>query len=454
MNKNSQPVKQSITIITHGQQRPGGKRPLGLVELVAIAVGGMIGGGIFSVLGIAVANVGYAAIYSLFIGGILALISVYSYAKLAKYYKDEGASYSFFKRTYPNSHGAASIIGWIVAFGYISTLALYAATFGSYFASIFNYNPITVAKIAGSCLLLGFTLINIISVKGMGIIEDFLVYIKLIAIVAISFLFTLNMHHNIALKLVHPQNNNGFLRILTIAAITFVAYEGFQLAIHAFRDSYEPEKTVPRAMYIAIGIVIITYLVLAIGALSSLPINDIIKNKEFALAAGAQVAIGKIGYFTVIMSALFATTSALSGTLYGASRLISVISTDGYMPKTLSLRSSSGIPRASVITMATLALLLLLSGTLQKILEFGSFTFMASSLLIAIACLKVYRQAQASRIILLISIGGLAGGLVLLTLFQFSQEPKSLVYTFGIYALLGILAFYFKVYAARHKAPS
>jgi amino acid transporter len=442
-------VKTDISITTHGQQRPGGKKPLGLIELTAIAVGGMIGGGIFSVLGIAAANVGYATIYSLFIGGMLASSSVYSYAKLAVYYQDEGASYSFFKRTFSKSYGAASAIGWIVVFGYISTLALYAATFGSYVASVFNFDPSIVIKVAGSILLLFFMTVNILSVRGMGIIEDFLVYIKLIAIVVISFLFTLNIHKNITYQLLHPLASNSLFAIFTIASITYVAYEGFQLAIHAFKDADNAVKTIPRAMYVAVVIVIIAYLILAFGGLSALPLSAIIKNKEFALAAGAKQAIGQIGYFTVVMSALFATTSALSGTLYGSSRLVTVIARDNYMPKILARRSSNNIPRISVISMTAFALLLLNSGTLQKILEFGSFTFMASSLLIAIACLKIYRTVNASLTILIISIVGLASGMVLLTIFQIRQEPLSLIYTFSIYAILTITAIYYKFYAER-----
>ena len=60
------------------------------------------------------------------------IFAAYSYVKLGLYYRDEGATYSFFKRTYPKSHFSASAIGWFIIFGYISTLALYAYPFSSY----------------------------------------------------------------------------------------------------------------------------------------------------------------------------------------------------------------------------------------------------------------------------------------------------------------------------------
>ena len=71
---------------------------LGVPELVAIALGGMIGGGIFTVLGISVAMIGVFTPLAFLIGGVLAYLAAYSYIKLGVYYQDEGATYSFVKK--------------------------------------------------------------------------------------------------------------------------------------------------------------------------------------------------------------------------------------------------------------------------------------------------------------------------------------------------------------------
>ncbi len=77
---------------------------LGLLELVAIALGGMIGGGIFTVLGISVSLIGVFTPLAFLIGGGLAYLAVYSYIKLGVYYKDEGATYSFLKKLFRTLH--------------------------------------------------------------------------------------------------------------------------------------------------------------------------------------------------------------------------------------------------------------------------------------------------------------------------------------------------------------
>jgi len=109
----------------------------------------MIGGGIFTVLGIAVSMIGVFTPLAFVIGGSLAALAAYSYIKLGLYYQDEGATYSFFKRTFTNSNFSASLIGWWVIFGYISTLALYAYTFASYAISTFDFaDNIWIRKIS------------------------------------------------------------------------------------------------------------------------------------------------------------------------------------------------------------------------------------------------------------------------------------------------------------------
>jgi amino acid transporter len=75
------------------------RKNLGFKELLALAISGMVGGGIFTILGIAVAMVGALAPFAIAFGGVVAWFAAYAYVKLGVYYKDEGATYSFFKRT-------------------------------------------------------------------------------------------------------------------------------------------------------------------------------------------------------------------------------------------------------------------------------------------------------------------------------------------------------------------
>ncbi|RMG78150.1 MAG: amino acid permease, partial [Bacteroidetes bacterium] len=142
-------------------------KQLGLAELVAIALGGMVGGGIFTILGISVSMIGFLTPVAIVLGGLIAALAAYSYVKLGLYYRDEGATYSFYKKTYTGSHFSASAIGWFIIFGYISTMALYAYTFSSYAISASSFaDNIWIRKFLAIGVILVFTVINLWSVNG------------------------------------------------------------------------------------------------------------------------------------------------------------------------------------------------------------------------------------------------------------------------------------------------
>jgi len=413
------------------------RKVLGVPELIAIALGGMVGGGIFTILGLSVSMIGVYTPLAIILGGMIASLAAYSYIKLAVYYKDEGATYSFYKKTFPGSPFAASLIGWWVVFGYISTLALYAYTFSSYAISGFAFADNEWARklIAGIVILI-FALVNILSVKGMGKIEDIMVYTKLVILAIISFILINNSQATIP-DLLQNNNDTSMLSILIVASITFVAYEGFQLVIHAVNEMENPEKNIPKAIYSAIIITILIYVVISLGAILSLPFEDIIRNKEYALATGAGRILGQWGTDLVILGALLATSSAISGTLFGASRLITVIAKDGYLPNFL-IKRNNHIPVHAIVSMAMLAFLLVLAGGLELILEFGSVTFLLVSLLMAYANFKIRDLTNSSSILTVLAIFGLTSGTILIFYYESTTQLHQMFFIGGIYILLTI----------------
>jgi amino acid transporter len=427
--------------INRSSHRTRGKI-LGVPELIAIALGGMVGGGIFTILGISVSLVGAYTPLVIIIGGILATFAAYSYIKLGVYYKDEGATYSFFKKTFPASPFAASVIGWCVTFGYISTLALYAYTFASYAISSFAFGDNELLrKIVAGAIILIFTLINIWSVKGMGKIEDLMVYTKLIVLAVISFVLINNSNTTLP-TLLHDQSEVSILSILIVASITFVAYEGFQLVINAVNEMEAPDKNIPKAIYCAIFLAVLIYVIIALGAILAIPFDELVNNKEYALASGAENVLGHWGTELVIIGALLATSSAISGTVFGASRQMAVIAKDGYFPAILS-RHVNHIPVYAIISMSILAFLLVIVGSLEVILEFGSVTFLIVSLLMAFANYKIRYLTNSSTLVTIISFLGLLAGTGLILYYEYNNQPEQLVFILMLYTILTVSSYLF-----------
>ncbi|MDX8381816.1 MAG: APC family permease [Ghiorsea sp.] len=420
-------------------------KSLGVLELIAIALGGMVGGGIFTILGISVAMIGVYTPLAIVIGGGIAGLSAYSYIKLGVYYKDEGATYAFYKLTFPKSRFAASLVGWWVIFGYISTMALYAYTFSAYAISSFSFADVEwIRKLVAGGIILLFTVVNLWSVKGMGKIEDIMVYTKLVILIVISVVLMQHGHTTIP-KLLQDNHDTTLLSILIVSSLTFVAYEGFQLVINAVNEMDNPEKNIPKAIYSALFLAVLIYVVIALGAILAIPFDEIIQNEEYALAAGTGGILGQWGSNIVILGALLATSSAISGTVFGASRQMAAIAKDGYFPTTLARRKNH-IPVYAIIAMSSFAFLLILAGSLQVILEFGSVTFLIVSLLMAFANFKIRHATQSSTVITLVSIVGLSVGTLLILYYEAKHQPEQLIFIGSLYVLLTIAAW---VYAKK-----
>ena len=426
-------------------------KELGLLELVAIALGGMVGGGIFTILGISVSMIGYLTPVAIIIGGLIAALAAYSYVKLGVYYQDQGATYSFFKKTYPTSRFWASAIGWFIIFGYISTLALYAYTFSSYALSSTELAQNRWARKAIAIAVISlFTFINLWSVNGMGKIEDLMVYSKLIILALVSIVLMQNSTMDLGTLMHHvsldAKHTSGFT-ILIVASLTFVAYEGFQLVINAVNEMTHPEKNIPRAIYIAISLAMLIYVVISLAALLAIPTQDIIQKKEYALAAGAGHVLGPAGANLVILAALLATSSAISGTVFGASRQMAVIAGDGYFPRWLSVRKNKS-PQNAILAMAIMASILVTIGGLELILEFGSMTFLLVSLLMAMANYKLRKQTHSSTFLTVLSIAGLAIGAALIIYYELTHQWTQMMAIFGLYLALAFGAW---IYAKKNK---
>ena len=142
---------------------------LGLKELVAMGVGGMVGGGIFSVLGLAVGLAGHAAPVAFFLGGIMALLTGLSYAKLGIAFHSDGGSFTYLEHAFTHKN-IAGLGGWILLVGYIGTMALYAYTFGVYGAAMFGnhgHGP-AVHHMLETFVLFLFLGVNLYGVKASG----------------------------------------------------------------------------------------------------------------------------------------------------------------------------------------------------------------------------------------------------------------------------------------------
>jgi len=259
--------------------------------------------------------------------------------------------------------------------GYVGTLALYAYTFGVYGAAMLGAagHGSVVQHLLQSGVLLTFLGVNLYGVKAAGRSEDIIVVVKvlILSLFAISGLFFVDSTHLL------PVFDKGAGGILMAAALIFVAYEGFELIPNAVDEMENPERDLPRAIFISILIAIAIYIVVSLVAVGNLLPAEIAKYKEYALAEAAKPFLGQAGFVLIGLGALLSTASAINATLFGTARLGKVMAQESALPQVFSMRErTKDIPWVSLCVISAATLVFVNLGDLTVISSFASSTFL------------------------------------------------------------------------------
>ena len=365
-----------------------GDEKLGFNGTWSMAVGGMVGGGIFSTLGVVIAIAGPWAWLSFIAAGLIALAAGYSYAELASHHHEGGGAFTFLKKI--NADSVAGTLAWVLIVGYVLTNAVYAFTFGQYLGHVFDLGP-WFARAAALGILLVFVGVNLRGVGEAGGVEIFLVWFKLVVLVGLAFwgiwLWDPPM-------LSRGAEGGGITAALFGAASVFMAYEGFQLLTYDYEDIENPDKTLPRAIISAIVVVIVVYVLVALGTAMLIGADQVVAHKEVALAIAGKVAAGTTGLVIVTIAAAFSTGSAINSTLFATARLSHKVAGDGELPAAIDHENKSGIPDRAVIGLGIMSAILAAFGSLTTLVESASLAFL---LTFAFVCALAFKEKAGSR---------------------------------------------------------
>ncbi len=333
-----------------------------------MAIGGMIGGGIFSVLGVTVDLAGHLAFAAFVIGGAIAALTAHAYARLALHSARPGGPFTYLR---DEGHArAAAWVSWLLIVGYVFALAVYAFTFGHYLANVLGAS-LLVARLSGLGVLALVVAINLRGVATSGLTEDVVVFTKLavlggIALVGIGTLSPTRLS---------PLDDEGFVGVFLGAAVIFVAYEGFELLAYDYDDLAEPRRTLPRALYLSVAVVALVYVAVTVGAQMLVSDRTIVDRKEVAFAIVGKQALGRFGLWAATVGALFSTSSAINATLFSTARLVRDVSVARELPAALG-RQRGGLPVGAVLWLAGLGAAFSLLPGITEIVSFGSLTFL------------------------------------------------------------------------------
>jgi len=423
------------------------KEQLGLRELIAMGVGGMIGGGIFSVMGLAAGISGHATPIAFALGGLLALIGGYSYVRLALTFVSDGASFTYLEHAFPQQPAIAAITGWTVVVGYIGTLALYAFTFGAYGSELLGQTEMGLLRqVLSVGIILIFMVINLRGTKSSGRSEDIIVYTK----IALLGLLAIAGMPGVTTENLVPVFDQGMTSVFMAGALIFVAYEGFQLITNAVCETDDPQRNIPRAIYGSIAVVVFVYMALSIVAIGSISVEKLIAAEEYALAVAVEPSLGSGGRILVSLAALLATSSAINATMFGASRMVAEMASDDAAPVAFSFRSRVDVPWIAMLTITILAIGLTALGGLELIAAFSSMTFLIVSLAVSIANFRLRNQTGSRSVFVVTGMALILATIVIMCVYLWRHAPTNLAWISSVYCSIILLVFAFRYLRSRH----
>ena len=423
-------------------------KKIGLKEAISIGIGGMVGGGIFAVLGLAVSIAKGGTPVAFLFAGILALLTAYSYVKLSLGYPDRGGTVKFLNEGFGETifSGAINNLLWI---SYIIMLSLYASAFGSYAPNLWKITADTTIDfhIYASAIILFATLINYYSIAVVGKIESYAVIIKLIILIGFVAVGAFGLIGNSNIEQLSFHHWENPVKLFAGGMVIFVAYEGFELIANAAPDIIDPARNIPRAYYYAVSFVLLLYIVIAVVTVGSLPFDQIAKAQDYVLAEAAKPMLGQIGFTIITIAALISTFSAINASLYGGSQVNYEIAEDGELPHHY-LATLWGQPIGLLITsIATLVLVNLLA--LESISTAGSIGFI---LIFGIVNLVAYKRSGAISAIRSIPLAGAVLcliALIILIIQQLHSNVTGIIVSLGIILLCFLLEWMYKKQKSR-----
>jgi amino acid transporter len=416
------------------------ERTVGLLGAISIGIGGMVGGGIFAVLGEAVSLAHGATAIAFLFAGLVAILTSYSYAKLSVKCQNRGGTVVFVDTAFGQNvlSGSINFMLWL---SYLVTISLYAVAFASYAQTFFHGNhALWLKHVLISTAIILPLLINLLSASFVSRSETVIVLIKVILLILIivSGVFYVDVDR------LSPTQWGSSFSIIVAGMIIFVAYEGFELIANAAEDIKDPVTNLPRAFYGSVLIVIVLYVLIALITVGTVPESQLLIAKDYALAVAAKPALGQLGFTIVAVAALLATFSAINATIYGNARLGFIIAKEGELPAILN-QERRNIPEMGVIITAALSLVLANSIDLTEIAIIGSASFLLIFFLVNISAYKLAKKIEANRIVILLAC--LASGAALATLLfhTYSSNARAI----GVFLSLIAVSLMFELFYGR-----
>ncbi|GAA4547447.1 APC family permease [Amycolatopsis samaneae] len=410
-----------------GHEAEADRRGMSVWGAAFLGVGSMVGAGIFALLGEAGAVAGAAVWLSFLIAGVVALLQGYAVAKLGARYPSSGGVVAFLLRGFGDGHLTA-VASWLLYFAVTIVTAMVAVSFGGYGSALFFAGSPGWARVLTAVVVLLNAALTIAGGRWISRAQTWVTMI-LLAVFAVFVCATFSGldTHLLAWSAYPPATD-----VVSSVALTFFAYLGFTVVSFTGGDLVQPERNLPRAMFLALGIAIALYVLIALGVFGTLTVQQVIDSGDTALAAAARPVLGDTGFGLMALVALLATSSSLNANLYAATGATTALAASGTFPPVFGRHARLGGTRGLTISVL-LVLLLANLVDLTAIASLGSVVALVIFLLTSVAAYRLRARTRSRAGVLVTGIVLTSAVLLVFLVHTLAVEPE----TFG--GMLGVV---------------
>ncbi len=287
------------------------KRTLGLAECVFFGVGSILGAGIYTLIGTVAGLAGNFIWLAFLIASVAALFTAFSYAELSAAMPKSGGEYVYAKKAFGEKTGF--FLGIIISLNGIVSGATISIGFAGYFGAL---TGIGLMPSALGIIVLVF-LVNAWGIKQSSTFNIVFTIIEAVGLLFVIYIAVPSIG-NVNYFELPPAGVDG---ILIASVIAFFAYMGFEDIVKLAEETKNPEKTIPRALFISSAIVIVMYALVTLSVVSLIPCGQLAESQS-PLADIANTRFGNTGIIFISIIALFATTNTILSEMIGSSRVL------------------------------------------------------------------------------------------------------------------------------------
>jgi amino acid transporter/nucleotide-binding universal stress UspA family protein len=321
-------------------------RNLGLLDITMIGVGAMIGAGIFVLTGIAAGVAGPAILLAFLLNGIVTTFTALSYAELGSSFPAAGGGYPWVKEGMGGTQGF--IAGWMAWMASSTACALYGLGFGRFAVEIWTIAGLPTFGLTEGQMTLAFmilivSLFSFINYRGasetgaVGSVVTIAKVVILLVFVGFGLYAMIQRPDSLEVFKENPLPN-GLGGVFLAMALTFIAFEGYEIIAQSGEEVINPSRNIPRAIFISIAIVVVIYVLVAFVAIGAVTQTDglpvweyLAREKEVAIVRAAEEFM-PAGGMLILISGLASTMSALNATIYSSSRVSFAMGRDHNLP--------------------------------------------------------------------------------------------------------------------------